>query len=219
MMPTGAWPAIGGGGRQPRKVLIWQSVAGLVLIVLLVVVKQAVSARETGGSDPLASLPGGQTVTAGLDIGGVPTDYDLQGLAGSYQVDGVVNLTGPDVAEQVAAASLQLSYIRVTIAPGAAPTRAQLRTLAGFMHSHAVRGFYVYLHDDAGGGRAVAAAAMLLLLRGDPWPSIQEHFTAGELMSLSPGQSRAIGQLESALHFSGRPLPGNPYSGASLDPW
>jgi hypothetical protein len=219
MTPVGAWPAIGGGGRQPRKILGWQAAIGIVLIVLLIVVKQAVAARETGGSNPLASLPGGQTVAAGLDIGGTPTDYDLQGLAGSYQVDGVVNLTGPDVAEQVAAASLQLPYVRLTISPGAAPTWTQLRTLAGFMHSHATRGFFVYLHDDAGGGRSVAAAAMLLLLRGGSWPAIREDFTAGELMSLSPAQSRAIGQLASALRSAGRPLPGNPYSGAKLAPW
>jgi hypothetical protein len=219
MTPIGAWPAIGGGGRQPRKVLGWQAAIGVLLIVLLIVVKQAVAARETGGSNPLASLPGGQTVTAGLDIGGAPTDYDLQGLAGSYQVDGVVNLTGPDVAEQVAVASLQLGYIRQTISPGAAPTLTQLRALGGFMHSYAARGYYVYLHDDAGGGRAVAAAAMLLLLRGGSWPAIREDFSAGELMSLSPGQSRAIGQLASALRSPGRSRPGNPYSGAKLVPW
>lgn len=219
MTPVEARPAIGGGGRQPRKILGWQAVIGFLLVVLLVVAKQAVADRETGGSDPLASLPGGQTVTTGLDIGGQPTDYDLQGLAGSYQVDAVINLAGPNVAEQVAAASLQLAYIRLTIAPGAALGWPQLHTLAGFMHSHAVRGFYVYLHDDAGGGRAVSAAAMLLLLRGGSWPAIQAHFTAGELESLNPSQSHAIGQLASALRSAGRSLPGNPYSGAQIDPW
>lgn len=35
---------------------------------------------EAAGSDPLASMPEGKTVTFGLDIGGTPTDYELQGL-------------------------------------------------------------------------------------------------------------------------------------------
>lgn len=60
---------------------------------------------------------------------------------------------------------------------------------------------------------------MLLLLRGGSWLAIREHFTAGELMSLSPGQSRALGQLASALRSAGRSLLGNPYSGAKLAPW
>jgi hypothetical protein len=61
-------------------------------------------------------------------------------------------------------------------------------------------------------------AAMLLLRGGGFWPAIREHFTAGELMSLGPGQSRALGQPVSASRSAGRSLPGNPYSGAKLAP-
>lgn len=39
-----------------------------------------IGAGEAAGSDPLASMPEGKTVTFGLDIGGTPTDYELQGL-------------------------------------------------------------------------------------------------------------------------------------------
>lgn len=219
--PIRAWavPAIGGGGRQPRPVLIVQAAAALALLILLVLVKHAVTARQTGGADPLASLPGGRTLSAGLDIGGTPTDYDLEGLSGSYRVDGVINVAGPDVAERVTTSSLQLAYLQLTIAPGAAPSLAQLHTLAGFMHGYGSGGENVYLHDEAGGGRAVAAAAMLLLVHGGSWPAIRAEFTAGELSSLSPGQAHAIGELASALRSGGRSGHGNPYSGARVYPW
>ncbi len=217
-LPTQIRPAIGGGGRLPRKILACQCAVALVLILLLGVAKHVVTARESG-PDPLSALTGGHTVTLGLDIGGVPTDYDIQALAASYRVDGVVNLTEPDVAEQVTAASLHLSYMRLAVAPGAAPTLAQLHMLANFMRSYAVGDAYVYLHDDSGGGRVVATACMLLLSRGTAWPAVRQEMTAGELRSLSDGQSRAIEELISALHSNGRSLSDNPYSSARVHPW
>jgi hypothetical protein len=211
-------PAIGGGGRQSRKFLMRLSAVGLLLTITLVAAKHVVAARESG-QNPLAWLPAGQAVTAGLDIGGAPTDYTLQALAQSNRVDGVVNIGEPDVAEQVAAASLNMAYMHLPMASGAAPTRIQLRTLANFMRSHASGGACVYLHDDAGGGRAVATAGMLLLLRGESWRNVRREMTAGELSSLSASQSTAVEQLTSALHSQGHSQPGNPYSDSRVYPW
>ena len=218
--PVQVRPAIGGGGRRARKVLIWQAAIAIALVLVLGIAKQVVAAREVG-PDPLSTLGGG-TVTPGLDIGGVPQDYQLQALAASYHVDGVVSLSGPSVAEQVTAASLRLGYLVLTVPPGAAPTWTQLWTLAGFMRTHARDGDDVYVHDDIGGGRAVATACMLLLLRGSSWASVQQHVTAPALGSLSQRQAQAIRQLISALQLRGRPgQPGqrNPYSNARIDPW
>ena len=217
-LPTQVQPTIGGGGRLPGKVLAWQGVVALVLILLLGVAKHVVAARESG-PDQLSALPGGRTVTVGLDIGGAPTDYDLQALAASYQVDGVVNLSGPNVAEQVTTTSLNLGYLRSALASDAAPTLTQLHMLASFMQRYSQGSGSVYLHDDVGGGRAVATVGMLLLLRGETWPKVQQAMTTVELQSLSIGQSRAIKQLISALHSNDQPRRGNPYSGARIDPW
>ncbi len=217
-LPTQVQPTIGGGGRLPGKVLAWQGVVALVLILLLGVTKHVVAARESG-PDPLSALPGGRMVTVGLDIGGAPTDYDLQALGASYKVDGVVNLSGPNVAEQVTTTSLDLGYMRLALASEAAPTWTQLHMLASFMQRYSRGSDSVYLHDGVGGGRTVATAAMLLLLRGEIWSKVQQAMTTAELQSLSIGQSRAIKQLISALHSNDQPRRGNPYSGARIDPW
>lgn len=211
-------PAIGGGGRLPRKILVWEAVIALVLILLLLGAKHVVASREIG-NDPLASLPGGRTVVTGMDIGGVPDDIDLEALAASYKVDGLVNLAGPSVAEQVTASSLHLSYLHVPVAPGKAPTRVQLQTLAAFMSKFATHGNYIYLHDDVGGPRAVTAASMLLLLRGTPWRTVQRAVTASQLSTLTSTQSKAIQQLIAALKADGKPVPGNLYSDVRIYPW
>ena len=95
-----------------------------------------------------------------------PSDGDLQQLADSAQIGGVVNLGAPSVAEQVAAAALHLAYLRLPVPLGGAPTWRQLRVLVLFMRIHTTKGDSVYLHDDTGDGRAATAAAMLLMLRG-----------------------------------------------------
>ena len=115
-------------------------------------------------------------------------------------------------------ASPRLAYLHLAIAPGAAPGRSQLRTLADFMHRYTSSEFNVYVHNDVAGGRDFTAAAMLFLLPGGFWQAIQEHFTAAEPTSLSPCSSRAIEQLASALRSTGRSLPGNPYSGVRIGP-
>lgn len=216
--PGRARPAIGGGDRQPRKVLIWQSAIGLLLLVLMLGAKHVISGRETG-TNPLAALPGGSQLTAGLDIGGAPTDFYLTGLAGSYDVDGVISLAAPSVGEQATCAYLHLSYMHMNLTAGAAPTLTELRTMANFMHSNTSGGSYVYLHDEAGGGTAVSAASMLLLMGGESWQAVQNTLSASELASLSGTQKHAIAELVSALDAQGRSIPGNEYNGARVYAW
>ena len=217
-LPAQARSAIGGGGRQPRKVLIWECAIGLLLLILMLPAKHVISARETG-TNPLAALPGGNQIAAGLDVGGVPTDVDLTGLAGSYDVHGVINLSAPSVGEQVTCAYLHLSYMHLAVISSAAPTLAQLRTLATFMRSNTSDGDYVYLHDDGGGGTAVSTASMLLIMKGELWQTVQKDLTSGELASLTSTQNQAIAELTAALAARGHSLPGNPYAGARIYPW
>ena len=217
-LPAQARSAIGGGGRHPRKVLIWECAIGFLLLILMLLAKHVISARETSGN-PLAALPGGNQVAAGLDVGGVPTDESLTGLAGSYDVHGVINVSAPSVGEQVTCAYLHLSYMHLTVISSAAPTLAQLRTLATFMRSNTSNGDYVYLHDDGGGGTAVSTASMLLIMKGEPWQTVQKDLTSGELASLTSRQNQSIAQLTAALAAQGHFLPGNPYAGARTYPW
>ena len=46
-LPTQIRPAIGGGGRLPRKILAWQGVFALVLILLLGVTKHVVTTEKS----------------------------------------------------------------------------------------------------------------------------------------------------------------------------
>lgn len=213
-----ARPAVGGGGRQPRRVLLWQAAIGVLIIVLGLAAKHVISSRETG-NNPLIALPGGNVLAPGIDIGGVATDDQLIGLAGSYDIDAVVNLTNKSVGEQATCAYLHLSYVHMTVPSGAAPTLAQLHTLTSFMHSHTSHGAYVYLHDERGGGAVIATASMLLLLRGESWDAIQQTLDPGEISALTSTQMKAITDLTSALKVQGRSLHGNPYSGAKTDRW
>jgi hypothetical protein len=154
-----------------------------------------------------------------LDIGGIPTDDQLEGLAGSYGVDGVINLSAPSVGEQATCAYLKVSYIHAVVATGTAPTLAQLHTLASFMRSHTSGGAYVFLHDEGGGGVAVATASMLLLMKGESWPVVQQDLNSGEIASLTAAQMQAITELTSGLEAQGKSLHGNPYSGVKTDSW
>lgn len=217
-LPALARPAIGGGGRQPRKVLRWQAAIALLLIIAMLGLKHFVAGREEG-NNPLAALPGGDQLAAGLDIGGIPTDIELQGLAGSYGVDAVINLSAPSVGEQAACSFLKISYMHAVVATDTAPTLAQLDTLAGFMHSHTSDGAYVFLHDEGGGGVAVATSSMLLLMKGESWPVIQQGLNSGQISSLSTAQTQAITELRTALQAPGKSLHGNPYSGVKIGSW
>lgn len=217
-LPAPTRSAIGGGGRQPRKVLIIEGAIGLLLLVLILVGKHVVSARATG-ADPLAALPGGNQVATGLDIGGVPTDDDLTGLTGSYGVKGVVNLTTPNAGMQATCAYLQVAYTHLAIAADTSPTLPQLDTLAAFMRTHAVNGSYVYLYDDGGGGKAVVTASMLLMMKGDSWQAVQKTMSSGELAALTSGQRKAIAQLSAALAVPGHSLRRDPYSGVRIYSW
>jgi protein-tyrosine phosphatase len=123
------------------------------------------------------------------------------------------------VAEQVTAASLHQAYLYLPVPPGAAPTWAQLRRLAGFARRHTERGAWVYVHDDEGGGRAVTTAAMLLLLRGQTWAAVSAQITPPGFQSLGERQRLALERLRSALRQAGRRPAGNPYAAARIEPW
>lgn len=217
-LPANVHPAIGGGGRLPRKILGRRGAMVLALVILLGLTKHVVSARAVG-PDSLSALPGGHSVTAGLDVGGQPSDLDLQALADSYRVDGLANLGGVSVAEEVTAAALHQAYLRLNVAPGAALTWVQLKTLATFMRTETANGSTVYVHDDTGGGRVVAAADMLLLVRGRSWSAVRTGMTASQQNSLSIAQLQALKELVSALHQGRSSMTMNPYAAARLEPW
>jgi hypothetical protein len=158
----------------------------------------------------------GRLVVPGLVVGAAPSDGDLEQLADSGQFGGVVNLGAPSVAEQVAATSLHLAYLRLPVPLGGAPTWRQLQDLVLFMRIHTTKGDSVYLHDDTGDGRAATAAVMLLMLRGE---SRSGAVAAAGSTGVGAAQQLAIRQLGSALRPGHGPLPGSPYSVARRYSW
>jgi hypothetical protein len=208
-------PVLGGGGRLSRRTLIRRGAVALTLALLLIVAKLSIS---HGVIKVRTLLPPSHGVAGGLLVGGTPSDSDLQQLASQLHVHGVLNLSAPNVAEQITAASLHLGYLHLPLAKEQSPTWPDLVKMASFLRSYTAGGAAVYVHDDVGGGRATVTAAMLLMLRGQAWPAISAELTSGELGSLCDCQRRAIDRLRSALHRTG-PLPGNPYDAARLDPW
>jgi hypothetical protein len=205
-------PAIGPGGPLPRRVRLRRVAAALVLLLLLGVAKLEIPRAAEAYS---AAGPG-RLVAPGLVVGAAPGDADLEQLADSGEIGGVVNLGAPSVAEQVTAAALHLAYLHLPVPLGGAPTWRQLRVLVLFMRIHTTKGDSVYLHDDTGDGRAATAAAMLLMLRGE-----SRYGTVAGVGSTGFGtaQRLAIRQLGSALRPGHGPLPGNPYSAARRDSW
>jgi hypothetical protein len=208
--------AVGAGGRLSGWVLTRRYALALVLILLLGLAKILVAQQVVSVA---TVAPPEHVVTSGLLIGGTPSDADLVELAADLKVDGVVNLAGPDVAEQVTAASLHQGYLYLPVAPNTAPTWSQLRELAAFMRRHTAGGSSVYLHDDVGGGRAVTTAEMLLLLNGRGMPAASADMTAAERGSMCDCQRLALKRLSSALHPAGHIPAGDPYAAARLDPW
>ncbi len=208
-------PAIGAGGRLPGRVLVRTYALALALILLLGLAKILIAHKVVN----VAVTPPDRVVTSGLLIGTTPTDIGLEELAAGLHVDGVVNLAAPSVAEQVTAASLHQAYLYLAVRPGAAPTWAQLRRLAGFMRRHTERGAWVYVHDDVAGPRAVTTVAMLLLLRGQTWAAMSAQITRPGLDSLGEHQRLALDRVRSALHQAGRSPAGNPYAKARIEPW
>jgi hypothetical protein len=212
-------PMLGGGGRLPRQTLIRRGAVAVALAAALLAAKLGVS---HGVIKVRTLIPPSHAVAAGLLVGAAPSDADLQQLAEEFHVDGVVNLSAPNVAEQATAASLHLGYLHLPLADQQSPTWPDLQKLAGFMRAYTAGSANVFIHDDAGGGRAVVTAAMLLLLRGQAWPAVSAELTSDELGSLCDCQRRAIGRLVLALHPSGstnRSLAHDPYAAARLDPW
>ncbi len=196
MKATGSGPAIGPGGRLPRRALVRRYALALALILLLGVSKVLIA---PGTINVVSRIQPDRVVTPGLMIGAAPTDTELQELAADLQVDGVVNLGAPSVAEQATATSLHQAYLHLAVAQGGAPTWTQLRLLAGFVRHYTERGAWVYLHDDVDDGRAVTTAAMLLLLRGQNGAAVSAQITPAALQSLSDDQRLALNRLRSAL--------------------
>lgn len=213
-----AWmrPALGSGGRLPRRVRTRRSLMLVALILLLGAAKLAVG---QGIIKVQSDGPSGLVVAQGLLVGTPPTDEDLVELASDYQVDGVVNLSAPSIAEQVTAASLHQAYLYLPLASHASPTWPDLRELAAFMRAHTAGGTSVYVYDDDGGGPSVTTAAMLLLLRGQAWTAVSAELTKAELSSMCDCQRRALQDLRSALNPTGHVLAANPYAAVRLDPW
>jgi hypothetical protein len=209
-------PAIGAGGRLPRWILVRRYGFALVMILLLGLAKFLIVQKVIS---VVSLIPPQRVVASGLLIGPDPDDSDLEEFAADLDVGAVVNISGPNVAEQVTAASLHQAYLYLAVPPGAAPTWTQLLELARFMHRHTERGGWVYVHDDAGGPRALTTAAMLLLLRGQTWAAVSAEITPAALGSLDEQQRLALERLRSALYRPGRSPAGNPYAAARLEPW
>lgn len=195
-----AGPAIGRGGRLPRRTLVRRYALALALILLLGLAKMLIT---PGVNNVVSMVQPDRVVTPGLIIGAAPTDTELQELAADLKVGGVVNLGPPSVAEQATATSLHQAYLYLAVPQGDAPTQTQLRLLAGFVRHYTERGGWVYLHDDVDGGRAVTTAAMLLLLRGQPWAAVSAQLTPAALGSLTDDQRLALNQLRAALTHRG----------------
>jgi Polymorphic toxin system, DSP-PTPase phosphatase len=210
---TATMPAIGPGGPLPPRIRRRRFAAAFVLLLLLGVAKSEI---PRAAAEAYFEAGPGRLVVPGLVVGAAPSDGELQQLADSAQVGGVVNLGAPSVAEQVTAAALHLAYLRLPVPLGGAPTWRQLRVLALFMRIHTTKGDSVYLHDDRGDGRAATAAAMLLMLRGE-----SRYGTVAGVGSTSFGaaQRLAIRQLGSTLRPGHGPLPGSPYSAARRVSW
>jgi hypothetical protein len=212
-------PAIGLSGRLSRWSLARRYAAALTVLVLLGLGKVVIQQKEISVNEVAAS---DHVVAQGLVIGPVPTDTDLQQLQLGLQVDGVINLAGPSVAESATVASLHQAYLFLPLTSGTAPTLAQLRELAGFVRQYRERGAWVYMHDDTGGARAVTTAAMLLLLDGQTWAAMSAQLAPAGLGSLDQVQRLALQELRSALHPAGpqnRQAAPNPYAAAQVEPW
>jgi hypothetical protein len=211
-----ARPAIGTSGKLPRRTLIGRSAVAVALLVLLGMAKILVSHLVVA---PVTMSPPDYVIVAGLDVGAAPDDAGLQEMATYFRVAGLINLASPNVVEQATAASLHQNYLYLPVAPGAAPSLAQLRVMASFMRTSTAHGGSVFVYDDIGGGRAVATAAMLLLLRGETWPKVTAQLTRPDLQALSAGQLVSINQLSSALGRPGARSTANPYAAARIDRW
>lgn len=208
-----AAPATGPGGPLPPGVRRRRLAAAFSLILLLGLARLTIP-RVAAEAYPAAAP--GRVIAPRLILGPTPTDTELQHLAESIRMGGVINVGTPSVAERATAISLHLAYLFMPIPPGGYPTWPQLRVLVSFMRLHTRAGDYVYLHDcDCDDGRAASTAAMLLATDG----ASGRGSTATGLGSTDRAQRQAIRQLDSAMRPGHDPLPGNPYSAARRDTW
>ncbi len=91
-------PGLGPGGWLARPSLFRRFGVAVLIVLALAGAKVAVGHAEV--KIPLGVLPDATTVAPGLLRGGSPDDAGLQALANTLNVDGVVNVGGPSVAER-----------------------------------------------------------------------------------------------------------------------
>ena len=185
--------------------------AGVLIVLALGGAKVAVGHAEV--KDPLGNLPDATEVAPGLLRGGSPDDMGLQALAGMLNVDGVINVGGPSVAEHAAAEFLGEAYVHENVKAGQAPSTTQLQAMADFLRRYTRGAKMVYLHDGSDGGRAVVTADMLLLVRGWSWSAMTKTMAAGDWAHLDASQVAALRDVEAALTAE-HPPAGDRYGGA-----
>ncbi len=209
-------PGLGPGSWLPRPSLFRRFGVGVLIVLALGGAKVAVKHVEV--QDPLGNLPDATEMAPGLLRGGSPDDRDQQVLASNLNVDGIINVGGPSVAEQATADFLGEAYVHENVAAGQAPSTTQLRAMADFLRRYTRGGKVVYLHDGSDGGRAVVTAGMLLLVRGWSWSAMTKTMAAGDWAQLDASQIAALREVEAVL--SARyPPDDNRYLALRSIPW
>jgi hypothetical protein len=168
--------------------------------------------------DPLGNLPDAAEVVPGLLRGGSPDDTGLQALSSMLNVDGVINVGGPSVAEQAAANFLGEAYVHENVTAGQAPSTTQLKAMTEFLRRYTRDGKVVYLHDGSDGGRAVVTADMLLLVRGWSWSAMTKTMATGDWAQLNASQVTALRDVEAVLTGK-HPRAHNRYAHLRTVPW
>jgi hypothetical protein len=210
--------ALGSAGALGRRQLVFRMI--LVALAAGVLGGQLSGLIDLKGNALPAPPLDATTVAYHLVRGARPADKDLIALRSEYRVTAVVNLTGPSVEERVVARDLGVDYLELSLAADAAPSAAQLTSVADFVRTHLSKGDVVYLHDDTGHDACVAMSAMLLLLRGDPLDQILAALPAGDRQALSAQQLAALRALAAVKSTRGEAVPANnPFLSAATLSW
>ncbi len=209
-------PGLGPGSWLPRPSLLRRFGVAVLIVLALGGAKVAVGHAEV--KDPLGNLPDAAEVAPGLLRGGSPDDVGLEALATTLNVDGVINVGGPSVAEQATADFLGEAYLYENVAAGQAPSSTQLQAMADFLRRYTRGGKVVYLHDGSDGGRAVVTAGMLLLVRGWSWSATTRTMASGDWAQLDVSQITALRDVEAVLTAK-HPPADKRYSRLRTIPW
>ncbi len=209
-------PGLGPGSWLPRPSLFRRF--GVAVLIVLCLAGAKVGVRHAEVQDFLGNLPDATEVAPGLLRGGSPNDVGQQALASTLNVDGIINVGGPSVADQATADFLGEAYLHENVAAGQAPSTTQLQAMANFLRRYTRGGKVVYLHDGSDGGRAVVTAGMLLLVRGWSWSAMTKTMATWDWAQLGTSQIAALRNVEAVL--TGKyPPAGNRYSALRRIPW